>query len=107
MTLGLIKTLLSDNCTTQAVRDKAPLFLKLVQDPGFERQPDIEWNRKLILRMVEILELPKLMIKCLGLAEVISKDDDDDDDENDYYAAAHGQPHVIENDYYAAAHGQP
>ena len=98
LSLGRIRTLLRDNCTDRNVIEKAALFHKLAQEKGaeFDRRP-IDWNRGLIVGMMDILELPKTMSKCLALAEVIAQDDDDDDDDDDHPVGVNAEgEHVIE-----------
>ena len=97
LSLGRIRTLLRDNCTDRNVIEKAALFHKLAQEKGaeFDRRP-IDWNRGLIVGMMDILELPKTMSKCLALAEVIAQDDDDDDDDDHPVGVNAEGEHVIE-----------
>ena len=97
LSLGRIRTLLRDNCTDRNVIEKAALFHKLAQ----EKAPNSTGGRSVEPRphrgMMDILELPKTMSKCLALAEVIAQDDDDDDDDDGRPVGVNAEgEHVIE-----------
>ena len=96
ISLGRIQALLRDNVTDPFVMEKAQNFFALATEKGFEKDNGpIQWNRRLVLRMMEILELPKVMNKCLILAEVIAPDADAEDEEDEGENGG-ANPHVIE-----------